>query len=253
MEGVLRRLWAARRGVLELFVGVLLPLGLFAVLATEVVSRQQPWWDTAVLQSIHGHATPFRDKAMRWISRVGLWRGLVPFTVLFLLWLLVRRRIQQALFFLLSMCGAGLLNVLTKQLFGRVRPALWRTPRLHEDFSFPSGHAMGSMALAASLGVLAWRTPLRWPVILAGAAFAVLVSGSRLYLGVHYPTDVLAAWAASLAWVLGLRHVLSPGWPSPLPTADPAPASDRPAPPTGAARPDSLPSAAPPSPASRSR
>jgi membrane-associated phospholipid phosphatase len=232
VEGALRRLWAARRGVLELFLGVLLPLGLFAALASEVVSRRQPWWDTALLKWIHTWATPVFDRTMRWISRLGVWYGVIPFTVLFLLWLLARRRIQQALFFLLSMAGAGLLNNLTKELFGRVRPALWRTPKLHESFSFPSGHAMGSMALAASLGVLAWRTPLRWPVVVAGAAFTVLVSGSRLYLGVHYPTDVLAAWAASLAWVLGLRHVLARVQPSPLPTADPAPASGTPAPPT---------------------
>jgi membrane-associated phospholipid phosphatase len=229
VEGVLRRLWAARRGVLELFLGVLLPLGLFTVLAREVVNRRQPWWDTALLQWIHAWATPFFDRTMRWISRLGVWYGLIPFTVLFILWLLARRRIQQALFFLLSMAGAGLLNTFTKELFGRVRPALWRTHRLHEGFSFPSGHAMGSMALAASLGVLAWRTPLRWPVIVAGAAFTVLVSGSRLYLGMHYPTDVLAAWAASLAWVLGLRHVL--GQPGAVPTAGPAPASGTPGPP----------------------
>src|SRR5690606_17364220 len=72
------------------------------------------------------------------------------------------------------------------------------------SFSFPSGHAMQSMALATALLVLAWNTRWRWPVLLAGAAFTGIVGLSRVYLGVHFPSDVLAGWCASLAWAVGL-------------------------------------------------
>jgi undecaprenyl-diphosphatase len=208
VRAVLERLRRNRRGLIELFLGVLVPLCLFAILADLVVHQHGLWWDSWILTWIHSHASPEIDTAMVWASRVGTWHGVVPFSILFPGWLLLRRRASDALFFAVSMSGAGLLNVVTKQLFGRERPSLWPSPAPEESFSFPSGHAMGSMALAAALGVLAWRTPARWPIVLAGALFVLLISGSRLYLGVHYPSDVLAAWLASLAWVLGLRQLL---------------------------------------------
>ena len=66
---------------------------------------------------------------------------------------------------------------------------------------FPSGHAMASSALALSLIVIFWSTKWRW-LVLAGAIFyVVIIALTRLYLGVHYPTDILAGWAVSCAWV----------------------------------------------------
>ena len=208
LESVGRLVGENRRPLLELFLGVLVPLCLFALLAREVVHQAPPPWDVAVLTWIHAHASPAADRVMIFASEIGTAYGLVPFSILFALWLLRRRDAAGFGFFTLSMLGTWALNVATKQLFGRERPALWPSPAPEQSFSFPSGHAMGSMSLAAALGVLAWRTPYRWPVVAGGAAFTLLVSGSRLYLGVHYPTDVLGAWLASLAWVLGVRQIL---------------------------------------------
>lgn len=208
LDSLGRLLGSNRRRLVELLLGVFVPLCLFAVLAREVVHRQPLPWDVAVLTWIHAQASPRLDRVMIWASRIGTWYGLVPFSVLLAIWLLTRREVARFAFFLLSMLGTWLLNDVTKQLFGRERPALWPSPAPEESFSFPSGHAMGSMALAAAMGVLAWRTRFRWPAIVGGAAFTLLVSGSRLYLGVHYPTDVLGGWLASLAWVLGLRQIL---------------------------------------------
>jgi len=210
LESAGRLLGSNRRPLLELFLGVFVPLCLFAILAREVVHRQPLPWDVAVLEWIHARASPGADRVMIFASKIGTWYGLVPFSVLFALWLLWRRDVERFSFFVLSMLGTWVLNLATKQLFGRERPALWPSPAPEQSFSFPSGHAMGSMSLSAALGVLAWRTRYRWPVVLGGAAFTLLVSGSRLYLGVHYPTDVLGAWLASLAWVLGLRQILLP-------------------------------------------
>lgn len=74
--------------------------------------------------------------------------------------------------------------------------------------SFPSGHATGSFAFAAAAIVVAWPTRWRLPVGFAGAAFAVAVGLSRLYFGVHYPSDVLAGWCVGLAWVAVLTVVI---------------------------------------------
>jgi len=187
---------------------VLAPFCFFAILAREVVHQQPPPWDLAVLGWLHAHSSPLADRLMLGASRVGTWYGVVPCSILLALWLLARREVARFSFFGLSMLGSWLLSDATKRLFGRERPLLWPSPAPEMSFSFPSGHAMGSMALAVAVAVLAWRTRYRWAAILGGAAFTGVVSGSRLYLGVHYPTDVLGAWLASLAWVLGLGQIL---------------------------------------------
>jgi undecaprenyl-diphosphatase len=78
--------------------------------------------------------------------------------------------------------------------------------------SFPSGHATASMALAASLGVIAWEKGRRGFIIVAGAFFVLVVGISRVYLGVHYPADVLGGWcvatAATCATWLTVRAIL---------------------------------------------
>jgi membrane-associated phospholipid phosphatase len=208
LPDVIQLLSRHARGLAGLFLGIFLPLGIFAFLARDVLEREDFWWDRGLLEWFQGHATPGRETFMLWASRVGVWFGVVPFSIVFFLWLAARRRTAQALFFALSMIGAGVLNAATKRLFGRPRPALWASIAPEQSYSFPSGHTMGSMALATSLAVLAWPTRWRWPVIAVGAAAVLAISSSRLYLGVHYPSDVLAGWMASLAWVLGLKQLL---------------------------------------------
>jgi membrane-associated phospholipid phosphatase len=198
--------------VLLLFVGVFAPLAIFAALADDVVERGNFWWDESVLRWLHRHASPGIDSAMVFVSQLGMWWGLVPFDLGVAAFLLGRRQWTRGLFFILAVGGAGLLNVLTKQFFGRERPALWLSIAPAQSFSFPSGHAMGSSAAVAASAVLVWRTRARWPVIVLGTGWVLLVSTSRAYLGVHYPSDLVAAWLASLAWVCGLAwlfHVFS--------------------------------------------
>jgi undecaprenyl-diphosphatase len=144
------------------------------------------------------------------LSELGARFGVVPFSVLFGGWLLWRRRWRPALFFALSMLGVWGLEHVGKAVLARSRPSLWSSPAPEAWFGFPSGHAMAAAALAAALAVLAWPTPGRWWVMACGACFVLLVSASRIYLGVHYPSDVLAGWLASLAWVLALRRLVLP-------------------------------------------
>ena len=86
-------------------------------------------------------------------------------------------------------------------LFSTLYPETGRASIAPETtYSFPSGHAMGSMTLASVAVMLAWHTRWRVPVSLAGMAFVLLVGMSRVYLGVHYPSDILAGWCAAGAW-----------------------------------------------------
>jgi membrane-associated phospholipid phosphatase len=203
-----RRNWGR---VLALFFGVLLPLVVFASLAEDVVEHHKFSWDEPVLNWLHEHATPALDWLMVWVSRVGTGWGLAPIDLAVLAVFLVRKRWSRATFFALAVGGAALLNVFTKQAIGRARPALWVSIAPAQNFSFPSGHAMGSTSAVAALTVLFWSTRARWPLLVGGTLWVLLVSGSRAYLGVHYPSDLVAAWLASLAWVCGLAWLFHVG------------------------------------------
>lgn len=110
------------------------------------------------------------------------------------------RRYGSALFVALVIGGSGVLNLSMKVLFSRQRPHI--TPWLITETgsSFPSGHAMASLALLFALVVLLWQTKLRWPMLIMAASVVVLVGVSRPYFGVHYPSDIIAGWLTTAAW-----------------------------------------------------
>lgn len=193
--------------LLLLFFGVGLPLVAFGNLAEDVWSRGGILWDEPILRYVHRHSTPGRDGVMTFISAIGHEYGVVPLAFVIFVVLLVVRRRGNAVFWAIAVGGAGLLNQGAKLSFRRARPELWLSPAPEHTYSFPSGHAMGSMAFVAALAVLAWPTRWRWWAIILGSVFTLLVGFSRVYLGVHYPSDVVAGWSASLAWVLGLSQV----------------------------------------------
>jgi membrane-associated phospholipid phosphatase len=190
--------------LVTLFACVLAPLYLFGFLADEIVVKESFFFDSYLPSFLHSHATAPLDRAMLFFTLIGSGTCVVPFDILVFFVLAGRRRWSDTYFWVLATGGAALLNVSAKHAFERVRPDLWQSIAPETTFSFPSAHAMQSMALVAALSVLAWPTRWRWPVLIVGTCFVLLVGLSRIYLGVHYPSDVLAGWAASLAWVCGL-------------------------------------------------
>lgn len=206
------RLWVGLRPyrwrLVVLFACVLAPLYLAGSIAEEVVEREPFFLDGYLLSLLHAHASTLLDQAALFFSLIGSGACVAAFDIAALLTLLRKRRYGDALFWSLATGGAALLNVGAKHTFERARPDLWQSIAPEATFSFPSAHAMQSMAMAAALLVLAWPSRWRWPVLMAGSCFVVLVGLSRVYLGVHYPTDVLAGWCASLAWVYGLSIAL---------------------------------------------
>jgi undecaprenyl-diphosphatase len=117
---------------------------------------------------------------------------------------------REALEVFLAVAGAALFNQLLKTHFHRARPATALLPQL--GLSFPSGHAMIGMALYGCLAWLLWRHGRHpaWAVLLLG--WAVLIGLTRIYLQVHYATDVLAGFAAGLLWLILLRTALRLYW-----------------------------------------
>ena len=101
-----------------------------------------------------------------------------------------------------AVAAGGVWATPLKSAFDRPRPHLWRGVAHLSSGSFPSGHATQSAALALALLALAWRTRWRLLVAASAAVYVGLVGVSRLYLGVHYPSDVLGGWSVATLWAL---------------------------------------------------
>jgi undecaprenyl-diphosphatase len=188
-----------RRRHFLLLIGVVLPLAVFASLAFGLHAAARFSYDDPALLWTHAWAGPGMDRFFLWTSHLGFAYGVLPFDILFVLALLLARRWREGVYAFAALGGSIWLNGALKGAFARPRPDLWE-PMLHyPGYSFPSGHAMATMTLAWVLGLLAWRTRWRWPVLALMSAFTALVGLSRLYMGVHFPSDVLAGWAAGAA------------------------------------------------------
>jgi membrane-associated phospholipid phosphatase len=188
--------------------GLILPLVVFALLAEDVWAREKIAWDAAVLTLVRGYVTADRDRFMVVATQLG-----APTTLLLLvasvgIALLVQRRVREAIFVTVATAGAGALIIPAKLLFERARPALEHLPVGAPGYAFPSGHAAGSMALGAAVIMLAWRTSWRWGVLILASLAILLVGFSRVYLGVHYASDVLAGWCVGVSWAAGMHLVV---------------------------------------------
>lgn len=185
----------------------------FAALAGEVREGDTRAFDEWVLKALRDPADPSRpigpwwlEEAARDVTALGSVTVLALVIASVLGFLLIQRRTAAMWLILASTLGGALLTSELKELFGRERPSV--VPHLTRvlSASFPSGHAMLSAVVYLTLGVLLARVEPRFRVraYLISVALGVtfLVGLSRIYLGVHYPTDVLAGWTAGLAWAL---------------------------------------------------
>lgn len=187
--------------------GAALPLLAFALLALGVMAQRPFAFDAPVLLWMRGHAGPGADRFFLLVSAVGHKYGVIPVDVAAVLALAALRRWREAGFAASAFVGSALLNIGGKAWFQRDRPALWEAIVHEPNFSFPSGHAMGSSTLALTAIALAWPTRWRWPAVAAGGVFVLLVGLSRVYLGVHYPSDIVAGWLLAAAWVVAMHQM----------------------------------------------
>ncbi|MEO6263374.1 MAG: phosphatase PAP2 family protein [Luteimonas sp.] len=213
--------------LLLVFIGLLLPLWGFGALVEDLHHGEVFPFDAPVLQVAHAMAGAGFDKVFLAASALGYAWGVIPVDVLLVLGMAMRRRFREGLFAGISIAGSLLMNVAAKHSFARARPNLWESIAPETTFSFPSGHAMGSMTLALVLVMLCWypRTRWgwgwRWPVTVIAALFVVMVGLSRIYLGVHYPSDILAGWTAASVWVVGVYGLVFYGSLRPWQVRDP--------------------------------
>lgn len=181
--------------------GVVVPLVIFALFAAKAWSGHAFGWESDFLLAVHQRAAPALDRGAIWCSRIFHPQVLVVATALLAGGFALRRRWRWAWAALGLVGGALLLNTVVKEIVRRPRPALWPSPTGEVSSGFPSGHAMTSFAFAALLVAICWRTRWRGPSLLLAPLWLVLIALTRLYLGVHYPTDILAGWCLASAWV----------------------------------------------------
>lgn len=211
LQTVWQQVWQHRIAIVLLLLGVLLPLYGFGQLAEEIWEREDGFpWDVPLLLWIHTHAQPQIDFWASRLTRLGGFWGVTGFSALVVLLLGFEKRWRFLTYFVVTMLGNGLINRIAKAALHRVRPHLWQSPAPEYDYGFPSGHAMGSMALVAALVILTWRSRWRWWTVGLGSIYVLMIAWTRLYLGVHYPSDVVAGWLAAIAWAVGVRLLLPP-------------------------------------------
>jgi len=192
---------ATWRRITVAFALFVIPAFLFVKLADRVRDQETLQLDKAVLHAVNATTSPQLDVLMAGVSQFGGVVGVLALTAgaVALLW--GRRMRRMATLLACGVGGAAVLNVLLKAFFQRDRPELWERLVAENSYSFPSGHAMASSALALSLIVIFWPTQWRWLVVALGGLYTLVIGYTRLYLGVHYPSDVGAGWLVSAAWV----------------------------------------------------
>jgi undecaprenyl-diphosphatase len=185
----------------------------FAQLSGEVIEGETQRFDQQVLRSLRRGDDPSTPIGPKWLQIAAMdITALGSGTVLGLVvaaivgFLLLQGMSRTAALIAAASAGGWILNGLLKELFQRSRPDVVPHMRDVYSLSFPSGHAMTSAAVYLTLGALLMRIADRraTKIYCIGIAALVtfLVGMSRIYLGVHYPTDVLAGWLIGLSWAL---------------------------------------------------
>jgi undecaprenyl-diphosphatase len=208
------RLWRERVGtrILPLlttvrFIGLLIAafaLWGFYEIAEEVLERETQLLDTHILLVVRQWHTPQLDRVMTVITNLGNPSVLLVASLLLAALLLWQKRRAETATLVIAAIGALGLNTVLKALFARSRPALWQRTVEVNFYSFPSGHAMLSLVVFGVVGyLLAARIP-RWRVAIAISTVLLVcaIGFSRLYFGVHWPTDIVAGYAAGTVWLM---------------------------------------------------
>ncbi len=176
----------------------------FAWLARGVLGGTVQPLDLAIRDAIHRHAFPALTFAMRVLTWAGSVAVLLPLAVLLMVRWVRHGRRRRAVLFAVTVLGAEVLEQALKLAFARPRPEPFFHLAAPLGYSFPSGHALVSCCFYGFLAAVArGRQGVAWGV---AALLVALIGFSRVYLGVHYPSDVIAGYAAAVVWVLAVRR-----------------------------------------------
>jgi membrane-associated phospholipid phosphatase len=189
------------------WVGFLLAGGIFMAVAWNVAAhRPIVVLDSAIASWFHGHLSDFWTHLMLVVSAANGIGASALWSVLFAAWLARIREWYWILTLTLATVGGVIVNVTLKTAYERARPHFEDPIVMLGTYSFPSGHTAAATIFYGTLAaflVTRYRKPrLRVAIVLAAMAMVVLVAVSRMYLGAHYFSDVVAAAASSTVWLV---------------------------------------------------
>jgi undecaprenyl-diphosphatase len=176
----------------------------FTELAERVMAGGTQAFDDAVLRWISTRHTPSLDGAMLEITALGTTAVVMMIVCVAALFLTLTQHKYSALLLLVATAGGSLLDLVLKLHFARPRPHIFAWGTQAVSSSFPSGHAMSAAIVYSTVAYLAARLQkrqwARWLTMILAIIVILLICVSRLYLGVHYPSDVLAGVIIGLSW-----------------------------------------------------
>jgi membrane protein DedA with SNARE-associated domain len=191
-----------------LLIGILLALGsllIFSKLAEDLIYNELNQFDLIITNYITGYHKPAITLVMKFITNIGSVSILIPFTLL-TLWYLYKQKKHywDSVMVLVALSGGWFLDLMLKLAFHRPRPDIMRIVDA-SGYSFPSGHSMVATTFYGFVAYLAWlnlaNSKIRYLTTIGFIALIMLIGISRIYLGVHYPSDVLAGFAAGGFWL----------------------------------------------------
>lgn len=198
-----------------LLISVLL-LATFAKLSEDLLYNELGTFDRVISEYIRGFATPGLTRISIIITNIG--SAYIEIGLMFVVgaFLLFRfKHTWETVLLVISLSGAWLLNTILKELFHRARPDIVHLVKAG-GYSFPSGHAMVAAAFYSVIGYLLWlnlrnRSKPSWYVVVFTIALISAIGISRIYLGVHFASDVIAGYAAGGVWaiacIVGLKEI----------------------------------------------
>ena len=190
-------------------VGAVTALLFLAWLAGEVIEGDTRHFDDWAATSLHNYASPPLTSFMSGITLLGSTEVLLVLGAFVVIAFLIARWRRETLLFLVTMAGASLLNRVLKLSFQRPRPQPYFDLIAPASYSFPSGHALLSFcfygAVALVLASHLRRSSQRMAVWIFTGTLILLVGVSRVYLGVHYASDVIAGFTVAFIWVMAVN------------------------------------------------
>jgi membrane-associated phospholipid phosphatase len=206
-----RRSWSVR--VVVLFaIAIVASIG-FASLAEEVREGELDALDHAIALAVHRADSPAADVVMKAATVVGSSAVLIPCGVVIAALAIWRGHRRAAIILAIDAAVVLLSNVALKLMFARARPTLWEKITLPDTYSFPSGHAMAAVGVwGVVFAVASNLAPRARGVLIAVAVVLALAIGiSRVYLGVHWPLDVIGGYAAGIPPLVVSIYLLGRG------------------------------------------
>ncbi|WP_293133630.1 phosphatase PAP2 family protein [Microcoleus sp. bin38.metabat.b11b12b14.051] len=177
---------------------------LLAWLFQEVLEREAFAFDTTWLNWLHGYANPSRDVVMLTVTQLADASVVVVIVAVTLGILWWKHYREEAKFFALACLGALILNTGLKLFFSKPRPQIFPSLIAETSFSFPSGHALGGFVM---YGFLAYLLSAHFPkfsklIYTLAVVTIALIGLSRMYIGVHWPTDIIAGYGIGYLWLM---------------------------------------------------